>query len=170
VVNFSTMSVINAFPHSFPLGRRFGLLTRLYFGALTKKLEDLDIDRHYSILILLENSKEKCSQQYMSEFLRIDKASMVRIIDYLVRKKYLKRVVNPDDRREHRICLTDKARKVLPVIHEAIDGLNESALNGLSPTQVKSFYAGLDALAANLAEEPAHPIIVNFKKAKSLRK
>ncbi len=158
------------FPAGFPLGRRFGLLMRLYFGALTKKLEALDIDRHYSILILLESSEQDCCQQDISNILKIDKTSMVRMIDYLVKKGYIKRLVNPKDRREHRVCLTPKARKTLPRIHKAIDELNDIATLGLSSRQLKSFYDGLDTLTDNLASEPGHTIIVNFTKAKAARK
>jgi DNA-binding MarR family transcriptional regulator len=158
------------FPTGFPLGRRFGLLMRLYFGALTKKLEALDIDRHYSILILLESSEEHYSQQSISNLLRIDKASMVRMIDYLVKKGYIKRLVNPNDRREHHVCLTEKAKKMLPRIHTAIHELNETATAGLSSRQLQNFYQGLDTLTENLASEPGHTIVVNFKKVKPARK
>ena len=164
------MTESKIFPSGFPLGRRFGLLMRLYFGALTKKLEALDIDRHYSILILLEASEENCSQQYISNLLKIDKASMVRVIDYLVKKGYIRRGVNPKDRREHHICLTEKARRMLPKIHKAINSLNETATAGLTASQIKSFHAGLDQLTLNLLDEPAHTIIVNVKKTKSARK
>ena len=157
-------------PSDFPLGRRFGMLVQLYFGALTKKLEKLDIERHYSILILLESSKGNCSQQYISDFLKVDKVSMVRMIDYLTKKGYIKRLVNPDDRREHHIVLTNKAYKMLPAIHKAIDELNAAATKGLSPEQVKFFYKSLDLLTNNLAEQPVHAVVVNFKKSKMLRK
>jgi DNA-binding MarR family transcriptional regulator len=155
------------FSEEFPLGRRFGLLMRMYFGALTKKLEKLDIDRHYSILILLENTKESYNQQDISDILKIDKASMVRITDYLVKKGYIERKVNPTDRREHRLCLTIKARKVLPRIHKAIDELNESALEGLNKKEAKIFWKNLDKVTKNLASEPAHTIIFNLKKIKT---
>ncbi|HEV7231504.1 MAG TPA: MarR family transcriptional regulator [Bacteroidia bacterium] len=158
------------FPSGFPLGRRFGLLMRLYFGALSKQLERLDIDRHYSILILLESSESQCSQQYLSDLLKIDKASMVRVIDYLVKKGYIKRRVNENDRRAHQLCLTDKAHKILPTIHAAIEGLNERATSGLSDKQIKNFYEGLDLLTSNLAGEPKHTIVVNVKKLKTARK
>ena len=154
----------------FPLGRRFGMLVRLYFGALTKKLEKLDIERHYSILILLENSKGNCSQQYISDFLKVDKVSMVRMIDYLTKKGYIKRLVNPNDRREHHIVLTNKAYKMLPKIHKAIDELNAVATKGLSPAEVDIFYKSLDLLTNNLEKQPAHAVLVNFKKSKLLRK
>jgi DNA-binding MarR family transcriptional regulator len=160
----------SVFPIGFPLGRRFSLLVRLYFGALTKRLESLDIDRHYSILILVENSESNCSQQFLSNLLNIDKASMVRIIDYLVKKGYIKRLANPKDRREHHIQLTEKAKKILPRIHAAIDELNATATSGLTPKEQKSFYKGLDTLTANLSEEPGHAIIVKYSKAKAPRK
>ncbi len=156
---------------SLPLGRRFGLLMRLYFGALTKKLEQLDIDRHFSILILIEDSEEGfCNQQYLSNTLNIDKTSMVRMIDYLVGKGYIRRASNPEDRREHRILLTEKAHRILPRIHRAINDLNSKATNGLNTSQLKQFYKDLDLLAENLAHEPRHTIIMNLEKAKSTRK
>jgi DNA-binding MarR family transcriptional regulator len=164
------MKAVHEFPSGFPLGRRFGLLMRLYFGALTKKLEQLDIDRHYSVLILLENAEVPHCQQSISDVLKIDKASMVRNVDYLVKKGYIKRLVNPDDRREHRLGLTDKARRTLPRIHKAIGELNSNATAGLSPKQIRAFYSMLDLLAANLANEPKNTIVVNVKKLKSARK
>ena len=164
------MAGADIFPSYFPLGRRFSILMRLYYGALTKRLESLDIDRHYSILILLENPLIQCSQQYISDLLKIDKASMVRIVDYLVKKKYILRLVNPNDRREHQLCLTPKARKVLPGIHKAIEQLNVAAFSGMSAKQIKDFYAGLEILTNNLAEEPKNAIVINVKKLKSARK
>ena len=164
------MKATNEFPSGFPLGRRFGLLMRLYFGALTKKLEQLDIDRHYSVLILLENAEAPHCQQSISDLLKMDKASMVRVVDYLVKKGYVKRLINPDDRREHRLGLTDKAKKTMPRIHKAIEGLNSKVTSGLSPKQIKEFYGMLDLLDANLANEPKDAIVVNVKKLKSARK
>ncbi len=150
-------------PINLPLGRRFGILVRLYYGALTKRLEQLDIDRHFSILIFLENNDGTCNQQFISNLLKIDKVSMVRIIDYLVKRKYVKRVVNIDDRREHQIHLTNKARKMLPVIHTAVDSLNEVAMGGFSPKKVKNLYKDIDTLISNLEAEPAHTITMKFE-------
>jgi MarR family transcriptional regulator for hemolysin len=150
----------------FPLGRRFSILTRLYYGALTKKLERLDIDRHFSILILLDTSDKECSQQYISDVMKTDKVSMVRIVDYLTGKGYIKRVLNPNDRREHHIRLTEKAKKIMPKIHKAVNELNRTATKGLSSKQVKNFNESLYILSSNLMDQPAHKVTVNFKKQK----
>ena len=110
-----------------PLGRSLALLAKTYFGALTKRLEHLEVERYYSILILIEDADKGCTQQFICDHLKIDKVSMVRILDYLTQKKYVKKVQNPEDRREYFVQLTPKAKKVMPEIHAAIDGLNELA-------------------------------------------
>jgi MarR family transcriptional regulator for hemolysin len=93
------------------------ILAKTYFGALTKRLEHLEIERYYSILILIENHGADCTQQFICDELKMDKVSMVRIVDYLVEKKYVKKVVNPKDRREHLFNLQKKQLKFyLPFI------------------------------------------------------
>jgi DNA-binding MarR family transcriptional regulator len=84
-----------------PLGRSLAILTKNYYGALTSKLAHLDIDRHFSILILIESLESGCSQQFICQQLNIDKVSMVRMIHYLIEKKYISKIVNKDDKREY---------------------------------------------------------------------
>lgn len=74
-----------------PLGRSLSLLAKTYFGALTKRLEHLEVERYYSILIIIENGGTGCTQQHICNSLGIDKVSMVRILDYLIEKNLLKK-------------------------------------------------------------------------------
>lgn len=151
---------------SLPLGKYLGILTKTYLGALTKRLEHLEIERHYSILLLLEDENGHSSQQYLSDALRIDKASMVRIIDYLVSKDFIERVANPVDRREHRLRLTTKGRQALPEIHDAINEMNEAATMGLTKKEKKEFYRYIRLIVTNLESMPMNNYIVKYKKAK----
>lgn len=148
-----------------PLGRSLAILAKTYYGALTKRLEHLEIERYYSILILIENHGKECTQQFISDELKMDKVSMVRIVDYLIEKKYVKKVVNPDDRREHFIQLSKKAIEVLPAIHQAIDEVNRAALQDIPKQKQKELYAHLNAIQRNLAHLPAEKIYINYKKA-----
>ena len=148
-----------------PLGRSLAILAKTYYGALTKQLEHLEIERYYSILILIENHGADCTQQFICDELKMDKVSMVRIVDYLIEKKYVKKVVNPKDRREHFIQLTKKAIEVLPAIHQAIDEVNSSALKGIAKEKQKELYANLNTIQKNLAHLPSEKIYINYKKA-----
>lgn len=148
-----------------PLGRSLAILAKTYYGALTKRLEHLEIERYYSILILIENHDAECTQQFICDELKMDKVSMVRIIDYLIDKNYVKKVVNPNDRREHFIQLTKKATTVLPSIHQAIDEVNAEALKGIAKDKQKELYQHLNAIQRNLSELPSQKIYINYKKA-----
>lgn len=37
-----------------PFGRSLAVLAKTYFGALTKRLEHLEIERYYSVLMVIE--------------------------------------------------------------------------------------------------------------------
>ncbi|HRG58719.1 MAG TPA: MarR family winged helix-turn-helix transcriptional regulator [Bacteroidia bacterium] len=148
-----------------PLGRSLAILAKTYYGALTKRLEHLEIERYYSILILIEGNGNECTQQFICDELKMDKVSMVRIIDYLIEKKYVKKVVNPHDRREHFVQLTSKAIKNLPAIHEAIDEVNAAALKGIGKEKQRELYQSLNTIQRNLAHLPAQKIFINYKKS-----
>lgn len=150
---------------SLPFGRSLAVLAKTYFGALTKKLEHLEVERHYSVLIFIEQAVNGCTQQCICDCLKIDKVTMVGTLDYLMSKKFIRKSVNPNDRREHLIELTPKAKKVLPEIHSAIKELNESAFKGLSKLQQKELYQCIHQIQSNLDPLPSQKIYINYKKA-----
>lgn len=150
---------------SLPFGRSLAVLAKTYFGALTKKLEHLEVERHYSVLIFIERAQSGCTQQCICDCLKIDKVTMVGTLDYLLSKKFIRKSVNPNDRREHFIELTPKAKKVLPEIHAAIMELNESAFKGLSKQQQKELYQCIHQIQSNLDPLPSQKIYINYKKA-----
>lgn len=151
-----------------PLGRHLAILSKVYVGALTKKLEELDIERHYSLLIVLHH-KPDCNQKCLTEILKIDKASLVRVIDYLSKKGYVKRTVNPSDRREHFIRLTAKAQRDIPVITKAVQDLNNILLKGFSRENVELFYNMLRDAQENLNKEPVNKVVIHYKRMSTKR-
>ncbi|MBL0049115.1 MAG: MarR family transcriptional regulator [Bacteroidetes bacterium] len=150
-----------------PFGRSLAVLAKTYFGALTKRLEHLEIERYYSVLVVIEDSEGPCSQQYICDKLKIDKVSMVRIIDYLIKKKYVKKLLNPNDRRAYLVELTKKSISLLPEIHQAIDSVNKEALHGISKEKQKELYKHLSLIQKNLEHLPTQKIYINYKKANS---
>jgi len=161
------MPSTNAWNHNLPLSRYMNLITRSYYGALTKQLEHLDVEHYYSILITVEERQgNPCSQQSLCDQLDVDKASMVKKIDYLAKKGLVKRSKNPKDRREHRICLTEKANKIMPEIHQAVNELNSKATQGLNAGQKKEFYAWLRMVYDNISSQPANEVVYKINKIK----
>lgn len=149
------------------LGKTFAVLARLFIGAVSKKLEGLDIDRYYIILILLANSKEELAQQEICEILQVDKVMMVKMIDYLSLHKYVERRRNPEDRREQLIRLTSKARKVIPHIREAYSSVTKVAFKGMTKKDMETFLYCLNIINTNLSEIASNEVILTIKRQAS---
>lgn len=147
-----------------PLGRQMGMLTKQYFGALSKSMEHLGVDRHFFLLVVIDKTQEKCTQQYLSCILNVDKVSMVRIMDYLVEKGMITREVNNNDRREHLIKLTLKAKKIMPEIYKGINKMNRVAFKGLKKNEQFLFYQTMNVIAKNIENLPANEVDIKLKK------
>jgi len=145
-----------------PLGRRLGLVAKMYLGAMVKKLEHLEIGPYFMILRIVDNSEGDVTQQDIANACQFDKTNMVRIIDNLSEKGYITRVPKKNDRRAYSIMLTPKAKKILPDIYAAIKDLNKQALKGLTKKEIKSFYEMLDKISGNVADIPAEDVQINL--------
>jgi MarR family transcriptional regulator for hemolysin len=149
---------------SMPLGKKMARITKSYYGALSKRVEPLGIDRHFATLVTIEDTDKKCTQQYLSNLLNLDKVTMVRILDYLFEKGMVTREVNLNDRREHFIQLTAKAKKLMPGIRNEIIGMNKIALNGLNKKEQELFREFLDKIIKNLENLPVNKVDIKIKK------
>ena len=147
-----------------PLSKICSMVTKPYFGALLHKMQHSQVEKSFSVLLLLEK-KQSYTQQCLSSALRIDKVSMVKIIDGFSKKGLVKRIQNPKDRREYFIELTPKGYKVLPEIHAAIEELNQEAFKGFKPAEIKTFYDSLFKVIQNVQDLPAsHTLVFKIKK------
>jgi len=140
------------------------MVTKPYFGALIQKMEALGLEKDFSVLILIEK-QNNCTQQFISDTLQVDKVTMVKTIDGLAKKDFVKRVQNTKDRREYFIELTPKGKKILPKIHKAIKELNQVAFKGMKEKEQSKFYETLAIVGENVKHFPASHIIV-YKTAK----
>lgn len=151
----------------YPFGIRIAVISKLYHGALGKRLEHLEIDRYFTLVLFLSKSTSPLTQQKIAEELQVDKTAMVRVIDYLTEKGYVQRESNPSDRRAHFIQLTDLGRLRLLDIEDAINHLNNKALTGLDDAERKNFYKQLGLISQNLSSEPVLEMEMNYKRKRT---
>jgi len=133
-----------------PIGRFLSGTGRDFLSLLNKKLSHLDIERNYYALILIEAGEGKITQQDLSIQLGTDKVSVVRIIDYLSGKGYVKRIKDTVDRRKYSLVLTNKAKKEMPNIKKALNDITNITFNGLKASQIKELYNILSVIKTNL--------------------
>ena len=153
-------------PQGSQIGRLLFRTARKYIGVLARHLTHLDIERNFAVILLIEESGKPMSQQELADYLHVDKAAIVRMINYLTGKKILERKVNPTDRRQYMLQLTPKAKKIIPDIREAISHVNDRVFDGLGPKKQTEFLETLLLMDMRLSELPAEEYRIRIRKKK----
>ena len=148
-----------------PVGTEALILSKLYYGALSKNLEKLEIERYYSVLMFLYHHNG-CCQQVICDNLRIDKTAMVKVLDYLSKANCIERKVNAGDRREHFIYLSKKGIKYSKEIIKTFGELDQKAFGTITENEKKVFRKVLHHLSDNLKVLPSNDLFFNYKKTK----
>lgn len=87
------------------------------------------------------------SQQQLGRKLRIDRTSMVKMVDMLEKEKLAKRKDHPDDRRVYLVEITTTGRKVLTTIKAVADEMENKLLSSFTETERKTVRRALLNLA-----------------------
>lgn len=145
-----------------PLGYNFSTLTKNFYGAFHKYMEKYDLEKYFSVLLIISDSDKQWTQQCLCDYLYIDKVTMVKILDHLYNKGYINRVTNPDDRRQKWIELTKKAIKELPEIKKSVKEMNSMTLAGFNKEEKNLFLSMMQRVNQNLNLLPTNPVIVNL--------
>ncbi len=146
-----------------PVGTKALILSKLYYGVLSKNLESLDIERYYSVLHYL-HYHNGASQQSICNKLAIDKTAMVKVIDYLIKADYVERKVNPADRREHFVTLSKKGIKQTELVVKAFEALDKELFHGILKEEKDNFLKTLHKLTINLSDLPSDDLFFNYTK------
>lgn len=114
---------------------------------ITKIVKDITIDQCLVLIIL--NNKTTSSQKEMADLIFKDYASITRIIELMVKKEYLIRTSNQDDRRKFNLELTDKGEKTLDLLTPEIQQNRKKALKGLSTDEIDQLDKILHKIISN---------------------
>jgi MarR family transcriptional regulator, transcriptional regulator for hemolysin len=134
-----------------PVGHVASNIHRMFLTVLNTYLINMDIDRFYYPVLLIEAGNGNLTQQELAGKLGCDKVQVVRIIDYLSEKGYVIRVPNTRDRRKYGLEITEKAKNLTPEIKKAIQKANALVLNNLSGKKIDDLYSTLKIIEKNLS-------------------
>lgn len=112
------------------LDKSIRLYRQMSQRRLTSEGLNITIDQ-WLILNTLKNNPE-ATQNEIAEAVFKDTASLTRIIDLLVKKKYLSRKSSGTDRRRFELKITDEGEKLLEEVVKVISVNRRTALKGLA--------------------------------------
>ena len=122
-----------------------------YRKLAQSKIDQAGFNISINQLILLTNirARPESSQVELAEYIFKDFASVARMVDLLVKKKYLKRTESKVDRRKKDLTLTPKCISMLDDLVPVMNEYRQIALQDLSENQTKKTHAYLRHLIKN---------------------
>jgi len=93
---------------------------------------------------------EGLKQTELAEMLDLQPITLTRLLDGLANNGLIERRPDPDDRRAKRLFLTPAARPLLERLTALGEGLMETALAGLEPSNVDALLGRLTTVKENL--------------------
>ncbi|WIV19664.1 MULTISPECIES: MarR family winged helix-turn-helix transcriptional regulator [Paenibacillus] len=88
-------------------------LTNYRIKAFVDHLRKYDLTLNQFAILTKVQREGPCLSVHLAQYLEIKAASITYLVDSLEQRGYVNRIDNPEDRRSHRITLTDKGNDVL---------------------------------------------------------
>lgn len=108
-----------------------------------------------NILLHLLTQEQEMGQEQLVEQLDISKPAVSRALDALEAKGFVTRQQDPQDRRMHRVRLTDQALEIGPAVEQAYNQLYAVAMQGISQEELDHFVKLFGRIAENFTRPQA---------------
>jgi len=120
------------------------LLIKKINSRFTAFTSDLSFDQLAILHFLSRNERQEIIQQDIAIALDKTKSAILKTIDILEQKKYLKRVPAPEDRRKNVIELTPAGNKIIEGVHKLYMEEEEYITKGISKNDLEICMRVLD--------------------------
>lgn len=128
------------------VGRLVSILYRKNQVYLNLVLSKYNITASELPIIMYLYNNDCASQEEISSYLIIDKASTARVVKSLIEKKYIRKEKDPNDNRMNRIFLNDRALGQKEKIYEVLHEWSGFLMEGLDVQTVNTMYGALESM------------------------
>lgn len=138
--------------HISQIGILIAEASRLMRRDFNRRARDLGLSSAQWAVLSCLAREEGLSQVALADSLDLQPISLARHIDRLEARGCVVRRPDPNDRRVHRLFLTDEAHPLLQELRTLGQQTRNHALNGLSTEQQEALYEALTRIRHNLSQ------------------
>ena len=114
---------------------------------------DVSIRQHQTMALVCRLTEDKpngITLKELAESMKLAPATVSELVESLVKKDFLQRVQNPEDRRAVQITLTPHGQTLLDESIKRVEGLCEKLLSGLAPAERTAMLGALTKITNKL--------------------
>lgn len=138
------------------LGRWISILDRLMKMYYDRGLADFEIGWGQQFYVEYLYDLPGASAQEMAQCIRVDKATLTKVIKKLLALDYIKVTADEKDKRVKRLYLTEKALPAARRIKEIHNNFYQTVCTGLSPETVRLTEETLAQMVENVNQKIWH--------------
>lgn len=101
-----------------------------------RKLKEHDLSFGEQIIIMFLSANENVNQEAISKKYMIDKGMVAKTLDKLEQKGFIRRLQNPENKRENIISLQQKGINILSDMGDVLREWNEILYDGMSEEEI----------------------------------
>jgi DNA-binding MarR family transcriptional regulator len=102
------------------------------------------------------NRLDGCLMSELAEFTTVDRTTLTRTVDQLVKRGLVGRHASAHDRRQVMVALSVQGQTCFERAVDALRNYNTHVLNGLSDTDVRTLRTLLQRILMNVVQDPNH--------------
>lgn len=108
---------------------------------MKKKIKEsnVSISTGQSGILFLLRRENNLKMSELSRLLQIDNSAITRLIDRLERNELVKREMNPSDRRQYLIGITEKGKRDIDIVGKIANQTNEKIKEGFTEDEMTTF-------------------------------
>ena len=114
---------------------------------------DISIRQHQTMSLVCRLTEEKpngVTLKELAEAMKLAPATVSELVESLVKKNFLQRIQNPEDRRAVQITLTEHGQTLLDQCIKCVDNLCEELLSNLSASERTAMLGALEKITDKL--------------------
>ncbi len=131
----------------YQLGKLKLLMARNFGRVLKKEKIGLTPEQVHLLGFLIEQGS--CSMNKIANVLMVDNSAITRIIDGLEAKKFVKRTISKEDRRQRFIQITEEGKEEIYKTMELTEKYRKKILAGISEEEKQNFLRILNLMHKN---------------------
>lgn len=134
------------------LGLAMGEMKNRLRQKIQAKINEYDSDLSFELIEImgLLSRNNGINQQEIGNKVSKDKSSITYLINSLVKREYVQRIENKNDRRNKQIYLTDKGKQIVQTVYPWALELYEKAAGDFNENEIKNALLLVKKMTTNL--------------------
>lgn len=132
------------------IGRLISILHRWAQIYFQNRLGPMELGHGQFKMVVYLGRNEGATQQEICEYYQLDKGSTSFLIKKMVKSGFVRKEENPEDRRSHRLYLTEKALEKYKEIRTISQNWTETLLSGFSEKEKEQAFGTLYRMIENV--------------------